>query len=171
MIEISEKAKSAIHQMILDKNIADLFLRVGIEDGGCSGLSYNIKLDDLLTEEDEVLPTETFNIVWDKRSIEFLEGIKIDYQNQGMTGGFTMTTLMRKPPAAAARASEQQPTKETVKSVTELIIEIYFINPDICIDCGACEAACPVEAVYYEEDLPEQQIKYAAKAREFFKTQ
>ncbi|WP_341282055.1 iron-sulfur cluster assembly accessory protein [Paenibacillus sp. FSL H8-0537] len=90
MIEISEKAKSAIHQMILDKNIADLFLRVGIEDGGCSGLSYNIKLDDLLTEEDEVLPTETFNIVWDKRSIEFLEGIKIDYQNQGMTGGFTI---------------------------------------------------------------------------------
>ncbi|WP_341282056.1 ferredoxin family protein [Paenibacillus sp. FSL H8-0537] len=78
---------------------------------------------------------------------------------------------MRKPPAAAARASEQQPTKETVKSVTELIIEIYFINPDICIDCGACEAACPVEAVYYEEDLSEQQIKYAAKAREFFKTQ
>lgn len=47
----------------------------------------------------------------------------------------------------------------------------YFINPDICIDCGACEAACPVEAVYYDEDLPEQQIKYVAKAREFFKTQ
>lgn len=90
MIEISDKAKSVIHQMIMDENIADQFLRLGIEDGGCSGLSYNIVLDNLLTEEDEVLPTENFNIVWDKQSIEFLKGIIIDYQHQGMTGGFTI---------------------------------------------------------------------------------
>lgn len=90
MIEISEKAKLMIHQMILDNDIANLFLRVGIEDGGCSGLSYNIKLDDQMTEEDEALANEHFNVVWDKRSIEFLEGVKIDYQNQGMTGGFTI---------------------------------------------------------------------------------
>ncbi|WP_141499761.1 HesB/IscA family protein [Paenibacillus luteus] len=90
MIEISKKAQSVIHQMIMEKDIADLFLRVGVEDGGCSGLSYTIKMDDLLTEEDEILPTETFNIVWDKRSFDFLDGVKIDYQNQGMTGGFTI---------------------------------------------------------------------------------
>lgn len=47
----------------------------------------------------------------------------------------------------------------------------YFINPDLCIDCGACEAACPVAAIYYEEDLPEQQMKYRDKAFDFFKMQ
>lgn len=29
-----------------------------------------------------------------------------------------------------------------------------FINPDECIDCGACEPVCPHDAVFYEGDLP-----------------
>ena len=29
-----------------------------------------------------------------------------------------------------------------------------YINPDECIDCGACEPVCPVEAIFYEDDLP-----------------
>ena len=32
---------------------------------------------------------------------------------------------------------------------------ILYIHPDECIDCGACEPACPVEAIYAEDDLPE----------------
>lgn len=30
------------------------------------------------------------------------------------------------------------------------------IHPDECIDCGACEPACPIRAIYYEDDLPNQ---------------
>lgn len=44
----------------------------------------------------------------------------------------------------------------------------YYINPDICIDCGACQAACPVEAIFYEEDLMEEEKPYLEKARKFF---
>jgi len=29
-----------------------------------------------------------------------------------------------------------------------------YINPEECIDCGACEATCPVKAIAYEDDLP-----------------
>ena len=31
-----------------------------------------------------------------------------------------------------------------------------YIHPDECVDCGACEPVCPVEAIYYEDDLPAQ---------------
>src|SRR6476659_3620184 len=30
-----------------------------------------------------------------------------------------------------------------------------YIHPDECVDCGACEPVCPVEAIYYEDDLPD----------------
>ena len=30
-----------------------------------------------------------------------------------------------------------------------------YINPDECIDCGACEPECPWEAIYEEPDVPE----------------
>ncbi|QFF99236.1 4Fe-4S ferredoxin [Psychrobacillus glaciei] len=29
----------------------------------------------------------------------------------------------------------------------------YVINPNLCIDCGACEVVCPVEAIYHEDEL------------------
>ena len=31
-----------------------------------------------------------------------------------------------------------------------------YIHPDECVDCGACEPVCPVEAIFYEDDLPEE---------------
>ncbi|WAA11012.1 indolepyruvate ferredoxin oxidoreductase subunit alpha [Fervidibacillus albus] len=46
--------------------------------------------------------------------------------------------------------------------------DMYYIDPDICIDCGACESVCPVQAIYYEEDLPDEEKLYLEKAREFF---
>ena len=34
---------------------------------------------------------------------------------------------------------------------------MLYIEPEVCIDCGACEPACPVSAIFAEEDLPEDQ--------------
>lgn len=53
----------------------------------------------------------------------------------------------------------------------ELGEDMYYINPDICIDCGACEAACPVEAIFYEDDLHEDEKIYLQKAKDFFNIQ
>jgi len=35
-----------------------------------------------------------------------------------------------------------------------------YIDPDECIDCGACEPACPVTAIFAEDDVPEGQKEY-----------
>ena len=35
-----------------------------------------------------------------------------------------------------------------------------YIHPDECVDCGACEPACPVEAIFYEDDVPDEWIDY-----------
>lgn len=36
----------------------------------------------------------------------------------------------------------------------------YYINPDQCIDCAACEMACPVTAIYHENDLSDDWKKF-----------
>ncbi|WP_028984080.1 indolepyruvate ferredoxin oxidoreductase subunit alpha [Sporolactobacillus terrae] len=45
-----------------------------------------------------------------------------------------------------------------------------YIDPDVCIDCGACEAVCPVEAIYPEDEVPENEQKYIQINRDFFKS-
>jgi ferredoxin len=46
--------------------------------------------------------------------------------------------------------------------------DMYYINPDECIDCGACEPECPVEAIFAEDSVPEQWASFVAKNRAFF---
>ena len=37
---------------------------------------------------------------------------------------------------------------------------MLYIQPDECVDCGACEPVCPVEAIFEEDDVPEQWTDY-----------
>ena len=43
-----------------------------------------------------------------------------------------------------------------------------FIDPEECIDCGACEPECPVEAIFEETEVPEEWNKYIKMNYEFF---
>ena len=43
-----------------------------------------------------------------------------------------------------------------------------YINPEECIDCGACEPECPVEAIFEESDVPAEWNHYIKKNYEFF---
>lgn len=43
-----------------------------------------------------------------------------------------------------------------------------YINPEECIDCGACEPACPVQAIFPEDEVPEKWKSYIAKNKAFY---
>jgi NAD-dependent dihydropyrimidine dehydrogenase PreA subunit len=47
--------------------------------------------------------------------------------------------------------------------------EMYYINPDECIDCGACEPECPVSAIFAEDDVPADQTQYIQINADYFK--
>ena len=45
---------------------------------------------------------------------------------------------------------------------------MLYIQPDECVDCGACEPVCPVEAIYYEDDVPGEFSEFKSINEEFF---
>jgi formate hydrogenlyase subunit 6/NADH:ubiquinone oxidoreductase subunit I len=46
---------------------------------------------------------------------------------------------------------------------------MYYISPDECIDCAACEPVCPVTAIFAEDAVPAQWAEYIEKNYEYFK--
>ena len=44
-----------------------------------------------------------------------------------------------------------------------------YIDPDECIDCGACEPVCPVTAIFAEDDVPDQWKAYTEIDAKWFK--
>ncbi|MCB0924110.1 MAG: 4Fe-4S binding protein [Mycobacterium sp.] len=43
-----------------------------------------------------------------------------------------------------------------------------YINPDECVECGACKLLCEVDAIYHESELPESERKFLADNAAFF---
>ena len=48
-------------------------------------------------------------------------------------------------------------------------VNMLYIDPEECIDCGACEPECPVEAIFAEEDLPQEWHSFIEVNANYFK--
>lgn len=87
MIKVSENAKTKIAQLMTDEgfDIAVDYVRVGVKSGGCSGLSYELKFDHSLGENDKLFVEEDVKIAVDKKSFLYLVGTILEYSG-GLNG-------------------------------------------------------------------------------------
>ena len=46
--------------------------------------------------------------------------------------------------------------------------KLLYIDPEECIDCGACEPECPVEAIFEESEVPEEWNKFIKINYDYF---
>ena len=90
MITVSETAKHKLEDLMKESNApTDSFLRVGVESGGCSGLSYKMNFDNNLKPEDKVFEDKGVKIVVDRKSFLYLVGTELDFSG-GLNGkGFS----------------------------------------------------------------------------------
>ncbi len=86
MITITERAKNKAIELIQKENKnMDTFIRVSVEGGGCSGLTYKLEFDHQLHDNDKVFEDKGIQIVVDKKSFLYLIGTELDYTD-GLNG-------------------------------------------------------------------------------------
>jgi iron-sulfur cluster assembly protein len=86
MITITETAKKKVLSLMAEEGLGnDTFIRVGVESGGCSGLSYKLSFDKEIKPDDKVFESNGLKIVVDKKSILYLAGTTLEYSG-GLNG-------------------------------------------------------------------------------------
>ena len=84
MITLSDRAKKEVTRIISEQKLGDVFLRVGVKGGGCSGFSYTLGFDDNKTE----LDMQYDNVICDPKSFLYLSGTEVDFEESLMGRGF-----------------------------------------------------------------------------------
>ncbi|MCB0819474.1 MAG: iron-sulfur cluster assembly accessory protein [Bacteroidetes bacterium] len=90
MISVSETAKEKLLSLMDESKLShDSYLRVGVEGGGCSGLSYKMDFDGKMTDGDQLFEDKGIKILVDKKSFLYLVGTVLEYSG-GLNGkGFS----------------------------------------------------------------------------------
>jgi len=89
-IMVTEKAIAKIRSAMAKEGILPEQggLRLGVQGGGCSGLSYNIRFDTQARERDRIFQFSDVRVFVDPKSFIYLHGMTLDYQETLMQQGF-----------------------------------------------------------------------------------
>lgn len=87
MIQVSEHAKNKVVQLMTEDGFDSSkdFVRVGVESGGCSGLSYKLTFDKNQNEGDKLFENNGIRLIVDKKSFLYLVGTTLEYSG-GLNG-------------------------------------------------------------------------------------
>lgn len=88
MVTITESAATKIKELSPDPKYA---LRMRVVGGGCSGLQYQMGLEDELSDTDKVFVSNGIKVCIDMKSALYLAGAEVDYINGLMESGFKIS--------------------------------------------------------------------------------
>lgn len=89
-ISLTEVAAAKVKQLLENEGVEDLALRISVAPGGCSGLRYQLALDDRELDGDVVKDFYGVNVVTDRMSAPYLMGATIDFVDTIEQQGFTI---------------------------------------------------------------------------------
>lgn len=89
-VQVTDKALARIRSAMAKEEISPIEggLRLGVQGGGCSGLSYNIGFDTRPRERDRVFEFADVRVFVDPKSFIYLHGMVLDYEETLMHQGF-----------------------------------------------------------------------------------
>jgi len=88
MINLTDSAVAEIRKLMQDRGAPGSLVRFGVETGGCSGMQYSMDFDDTVRDDDQVFEQAGLKVVCDRESLGYLDGLRVDFSNKLMGGGF-----------------------------------------------------------------------------------
>ena len=91
MLSISAAAAVEVKKFLVAESVDAAIggLRVAVQPGGCSGFKYSLLIEDKPAEDDTLLSHDGFQVFVDPFSLQYLNGIQIDYTTSMQGSGFT----------------------------------------------------------------------------------
>ena len=88
ILTLTPKAIERIRYLVNQSSSQDNILRVGIEKGGCAGLTYSMDYISEIKEGDEIVDQDDIRVVIDPKAILYLLGTEMDYVEDKFSSGF-----------------------------------------------------------------------------------
>tara|TARA_B100001142_G_scaffold149206_1_gene150093 strand:+ start:3760 stop:4083 length:324 start_codon:yes stop_codon:yes gene_type:complete len=85
MIKVSDNARDRLTYLIEKDNANNSYVRVGVESGGCSGLSYKLGFESKKNEDDECIKDNGVSLLINKQSYLYLVGTTLEFSD-GLNG-------------------------------------------------------------------------------------
>jgi iron-sulfur cluster insertion protein len=83
-------AVAKLRDLVAEEGNPDLMLRVFVQGGGCSGMSYGFTFEEIQNEDDFDFAYEDVRVVVDSMSMQYLQGASIDYKEDLMGASFVI---------------------------------------------------------------------------------
>ncbi len=91
VITLTDPAIHKVSNLLKEEGGDELFLRVAVKPGGCSGYSYDMYFDTAIDDTDIVEKFSDFKVVVDGESAELLKGAVLEYEDGLQGAGFHIT--------------------------------------------------------------------------------
>jgi len=87
---LETSAVEKLRDLVAEEGNPNLMLRVFVQGGGCSGMSYGFTFDEIQNEDDFDFAYEDVKVVIDSMSMQYLQGSSIDYKEDSMGASFVI---------------------------------------------------------------------------------
>jgi len=87
-IDLSRSAVDEVLRLRAKQQLPSARFRLAVESGGCNGLFYVMKFDEVVGPEDRTYDFEDLQMIVDRQSLSYIDGLTLDYSEDLMGGGF-----------------------------------------------------------------------------------
>jgi len=89
-MKLQSGAVTKLRELVAEEGNPNLMLRVFVQGGGCSGMSYGFTFEEIQNEDDFDFTYEDVRVVIDSMSMQYLQGASIDYKEDLMGSSFVI---------------------------------------------------------------------------------